>query len=57
MLDRPLAAFHHAEMPTDLRRELGRCLVPYVRHRLDAPLRSLQFIEDVTAGLPAAALE
>jgi DNA repair protein RecO (recombination protein O) len=49
MLHRPLNEYHRSELPRELRRELARSLVPYVRHRLEAPLRSLQFIEDVTA--------
>jgi DNA repair protein RecO (recombination protein O) len=49
MLERPLNEFHRADFPADLRRELSRCLVPYVRHRLDAPMKSLAFLEDVTA--------
>ena len=49
MLERPLNEFHRADFPADLRRDLSRALVPYIRHRLDAPLKSLQFIEDVTA--------
>jgi DNA repair protein RecO (recombination protein O) len=50
MLSRPLNQFHRSDSPEALRRELARCLVPYVRQRLDAPLHSLQFIEDVTAS-------
>lgn len=49
MLERPLREFHCSPLPQEVRWELQRCLVPHVRHRLDAPLRSLQFIEDVAA--------
>ena len=52
MLERPLQEFQASEVG-DAKRELARCLVPYVRHRLEAPLRSLQFLEDVAAA-PAA---
>ena len=31
----------------DVRSELAKCMVPYVRHHLEAPLRSLQFLDDV----------
>ena len=41
----PLAPVLRAETAESVRRELGRCLVPYVRHHLDAPLRSLDILE------------
>ncbi len=41
----PLAPVLRAETPENVRRELSRCLVPYVRHHLDAPLRSLDILE------------
>lgn len=33
-------------------RQLTASLVPYVRHTLEVPLRSLQFLDDVTAPMP-----
>lgn len=56
-----LAAFHtlgsepfqraaRSTLPADVRRQLSQCMLPYVRHHLDAPLRSLQFLDDVAAG-------
>jgi DNA repair protein RecO (recombination protein O) len=41
----PLAPVLRAESPESVRRELARCMVPYVRHHLDAPLRSLDILE------------
>jgi DNA repair protein RecO (recombination protein O) len=49
MLHRPLQQFQNLPAPVEQRRELGRCLIPYLRHRLEAPLRSLEFLETVTA--------
>jgi DNA repair protein RecO (recombination protein O) len=47
----PFIAAAHMELPERVRGELARCLVPYVRHHLEAPLRSLQYLDDVTAPL------
>jgi DNA repair protein RecO (recombination protein O) len=41
----PIAPVLRAESPESVRRELARCLVPYLRHHLDAPLRSLDILE------------
>jgi DNA repair protein RecO (recombination protein O) len=41
------------EFDVPVRQELTRALVPYLRHQLESPLRSLQFLDDVTAPLPA----
>src|SRR5262249_6246484 len=49
MLVRPLNEYHRAGVAPEVSRDLARCLVPFVRHRLDAPLRSLQFIEDIVS--------
>jgi DNA repair protein RecO (recombination protein O) len=43
----PLVRAAHSTLPENVRRELARCLIPYVRHHLEAPLRSLQFLDDV----------
>ena len=43
----PLAEAAKAELPDTNRRELAKCLVPYLRHHLEAPLNSLQFLDDV----------
>lgn len=44
----PLMAAAHASLAEPERRELARCLVPYVRHHLEAELRSLQYLEGIT---------
>jgi DNA repair protein RecO (recombination protein O) len=44
----PLQSTAHANLEPEVRRELARCLIPYLRHHLEAPLRSLQFLDDVT---------
>ena len=36
-----------ADLSAPARQQLARCMVPYVRHHLEAPLRSLQFLDDV----------
>lgn len=43
----PLQPLANATLDENVRRELGRCMIPYVRHHLEAPLRSLQFLDDV----------
>lgn len=43
----PLAEAAKAELPEATRRELAKCLVPYLRHHLETPLNSLQFLDDV----------
>jgi DNA repair protein RecO (recombination protein O) len=43
----PFMAAAQAALPERVRRELTRCLLPFVRHHLEAPLRSLQFLDDV----------
>jgi DNA repair protein RecO (recombination protein O) len=49
---RPFIQAAHLELPERLRGELARCLVPYIRHHLEAPLRSLQYLDDVTIPNP-----
>jgi DNA repair protein RecO (recombination protein O) len=51
LTEEPLLQAARSGLPEPVRRELGRCLVPYVRHHLEAPLRSLQFLDDVTAPI------
>jgi len=53
----PLVGAAHARLAEPLRAWLARCMVPYVRHHLEAPLRSLQFLDDVTTDVapPAGA--
>jgi len=43
----PMQTAAHSDLAQETRRELWRCLIPYVRHHLEAPLRSLQFLDDV----------
>lgn len=45
----PFIAAARAELPERVRGEMARCLVPYVRHHLEAPLRSLQYLDDVAS--------
>ncbi len=47
MLARPMKQFQSADLPEAQEHELARCLVPYVRHTLEAPLRSLQYLEAI----------
>jgi len=49
----PLVRAAQAGLDDTVRRELSRCMLPYVRQQLQSPLRSLQFLDDVT--LPPAA--
>jgi len=49
---RPLAETSLLTMPEDVCRQITAALVPYVRHTLEVPLRSLQFLDDVTAPMP-----
>jgi DNA repair protein RecO (recombination protein O) len=44
----PLLQAAHASLPDSTRAELAQCLIPYIRHHLQAPLKSLQFLDDVT---------
>jgi DNA repair protein RecO (recombination protein O) len=44
----PLVRAAHSELSTEVRGELVRAMVPYMRHHLAAPLRSLQFLDDVS---------
>jgi DNA repair protein RecO (recombination protein O) len=45
--EEPLVRSASSALPQSVRAELARCMVPYVRHHLEAPLRSLQFLDDV----------
>jgi DNA repair protein RecO (recombination protein O) len=49
---RPIRETTEAELPETVRRQLTGALVPYVRNTLEVPLRSLQFLDDVTAPPP-----
>jgi DNA repair protein RecO (recombination protein O) len=44
----PLVRCARSELSPVLRRQIAACLLPYVRHHLEAPLKSLQFLENVT---------
>jgi DNA repair protein RecO (recombination protein O) len=44
----PLLAAANTALPPQVRAELARCMIPYVRHHLDVNLRSLQFLEAVS---------
>jgi DNA repair protein RecO (recombination protein O) len=48
----PLVRAARSTLDPEVRAELSRCLLPYVRHHTDAPLRSLQFLDDVSAPQP-----
>lgn len=43
----PLVSAANSALSKTVRAEIDRCLVPYVRHHLEAPMRSLQFLDDV----------
>jgi DNA repair protein RecO (recombination protein O) len=43
----PFVRSANASLSQTIRGELARCLVPYVRHHLDSPLRSLQFLDNL----------
>jgi DNA repair protein RecO (recombination protein O) len=43
----PLVSAAGSSLEPAVRSEIHRCLVPYVRHHLEAPMRSLQFLDDV----------
>jgi DNA repair protein RecO (recombination protein O) len=49
--EQPFISAARAELPERVRGELARCMVQYVRHHLEAPLRSLHYLDDVTAPL------
>ena len=48
LLEQPFLRAARASLSPESRRELARCMVPYVRYHLEAPLNSLQFLDDVT---------
>lgn len=48
LIDAPFVEAAHARLPDQVRRELTQSMVPYVRHHLEAPLNSLQFLDDVS---------
>ena len=50
LANEPFQRAAHSSQPEGVRRQLGQCMLPYVRHHLDSPLRSLQFLDDVAAG-------
>ncbi len=43
----PFARAAASDLPPHVRQELSRCLIPFVRHHLETPLRSLQFLDSV----------
>ncbi len=43
----PLVQAASAEWTESIRRDLTRCMIPYLRHQLETPLNSLQFLDDV----------
>jgi DNA repair protein RecO (recombination protein O) len=45
----PLQRLAHASVSDAARRELERCLIPYVRHHLGVELRTLEFLDGVTS--------
>lgn len=52
----PLAEAHRLLATPALCRELASCLVPFLRHRFDAPLHSLRFVEAVAGSPPSEAI-
>ena len=48
----PLLEAQRLPISDEACQEMARCLIPYVRHRLEAPLKSLEFLLDVTAPAP-----
>ena len=54
LASQPFLKAAQAEYHLRVRQELTRAMVPYLRHQLEAPLRALQFLDDITAPLPAA---
>jgi DNA repair protein RecO (recombination protein O) len=49
LTEAPFQRAARAEFSDALRSELARCMIPYVRQHLEAPLRSLQFLDDMSA--------
>jgi len=49
LVQAPFIEAARAPLSQAVRRELARCMIPYVRHHLETPLRSLQFLDDVAS--------
>jgi DNA repair protein RecO (recombination protein O) len=49
---RPFIEAANASLPAEVRQQLNSAMVPYLRNQLEVQLRSLRFLDDVTAPLP-----
>lgn len=49
---RPISETSAHTVDDQVQRQLAAAMVPYVRHTLEVPLRSLQFLDDVMAPMP-----